>query len=143
MRETGTVLSVTGVLAAVRREKRDETDSPEACFGCMNTGCKAGQGRILAANPLKLPLEPGQVVEVETLPSPAIIQAVSALLPPLLGFIAGFFLTALIFPGSGDPARSAGGAVLMFLTAAGLYAYRRKTPVTNTPRIVKILPKAR
>ena len=142
MREAGTVLSVTGVLAAVRREKRAEADNPEACFGCMNTWCKAGQSRILAANPLKLSLEPGQAVEIEIAPSSALIQAVSALLPPLLGFIAGFFLTALIFPGSGDPARSAGGAALMFLSALGLYGYRRKNPVKTMPGIVRILPKA-
>jgi sigma-E factor negative regulatory protein RseC len=93
----------------------------EACFGCMNSKCKARQGS-----------------KTETTPSSMAIQAISALLPPILGFIAGFFLTALAFPGSGDPARSAGGALLMILSALAVYLYRRKNPVNTSPKVVQI-----
>jgi sigma-E factor negative regulatory protein RseC len=91
----------------------------------MNLECKTRQGRT-AANPLGLPLNPGQTEETEIPPRVLAVQAVSALLPPVLGFIAGFFITALVFPGSGDPARSAGGALLMLLFALAFYRYRRK-----------------
>jgi sigma-E factor negative regulatory protein RseC len=142
MRETGTILSVTGGLAAVR----PETGLLEACFGCMNRECKAArdkghQGRVTAANPLRLPLEPGQVVEMETPSSSALTQALSALLSPLLGFTMGFFLTGILFSASGEPARSAAGAVCMFLSALGFYYYRRKNPVKTTPGVVRILSK--
>jgi positive regulator of sigma E activity len=119
----------------------------------MNSECKTRQGSnlpqgatgafplwITAANPLGLPLEPGQRVETETAPSSTAIQAISALLPPILGFIVGFSLTALAFPISGDSARSAGGALFMFLSALAFYFYRRRHPAANLPKVVKILP---
>jgi sigma-E factor negative regulatory protein RseC len=119
----------------------------------MNNECKTRQGGnlppgatgevplwITAANPLGLPLKPGQRVETETALSSTAIQAISTLLPPILGFIAGFFLTALAFPGSGDSARSAGGAFFMFLFSLAFYFYRRKHPAASLPKVVKILP---
>jgi sigma-E factor negative regulatory protein RseC len=144
MRETAAVVSVTGALAAVRLE----TGVPEACFGCMNRECKAAgdkasRNQITAANPFGLPLEPGQAVEIETASSSAVVQAFSALLPPLLGFMAGFFLAVRLFPALGDPARSACGAALMLLSALGVYRYRRRNPVKTMPSVVRILPKAR
>jgi positive regulator of sigma E activity len=90
------------------------------CESCMNRECKARQGRNL---------EPGQLVETETGDSAAVIQAVPALLIPALGFIAGFFLTALAFPGSGEPARSASGVFLMGIAALGFYLYRRLSKI--------------
>jgi hypothetical protein len=55
-------------------------------------------------------------------------QAAAALLPPALGFAAGFGLTGLFFPLSGEGARAAGGTVFMFLSALGVYLFRRFPP---------------
>jgi hypothetical protein len=55
-------------------------------------------------------------------------QAAAALLPPALGFATGFWLTGLFSPFSGEGARAAGGAVLMFLSALGVYLFRRFPP---------------
>jgi sigma-E factor negative regulatory protein RseC len=138
MRETGAVLSVSGELVTITQEKFTGSGGSEACFGCMNKECKAAQGRVTASNPLGLGLKPGQRVEIETPVSSTVLQAVSALLPPVLGFITGYFLIALAFPASEDPARAAAGACLMLLAALGLYLYRRKTPVKNLSTVIKI-----
>jgi hypothetical protein len=46
-----------------------------------------------------------------------------------MGFAAGFALTGLLFPLSGEGQRAAAGAALMFLFAFGVYLFRRLSPV--------------
>jgi hypothetical protein len=55
-------------------------------------------------------------------------QGSAALLPPALGFAAGFALAGLLFPLSGGDLRAAAGAALMFLCAFGVYLFRRPAP---------------
>jgi sigma-E factor negative regulatory protein RseC len=55
-------------------------------------------------------------------------QGAAALLPPVLGFAAGFTLTGLFFPLAGEGQRIAAGAALMFLLALGIYLFRRPSP---------------
>jgi hypothetical protein len=57
-----------------------------------------------------------------------LLQGAAALLPPALGFAAGFILTGLLFPLSGEGLRAAAGAALMFLCALGVYLVRRPSP---------------
>jgi hypothetical protein len=56
-------------------------------------------------------------------------QGTAALLPPALGFAAGFALAGALFPLSGEGPRAAAGAALMFLAALGVYLLRRRSPV--------------
>jgi sigma-E factor negative regulatory protein RseC len=111
----------------------------EACFGCMNRECKRRQDPVIAQNSFNLPLRPGQQVETELLPIPVIIQALSALFPPCLGFAAGFFLTAALFPVSGEAAQAFGGVLLMFIAGTVFYLYRRFRPAKILHRIVRIV----
>jgi hypothetical protein len=59
-------------------------------------------------------------------------QAAAALLPPALGFAAGFILTGFFFPRSGEGPRAAVGVVLMFLFAFGVYLFRRGCPAESS-----------
>jgi hypothetical protein len=61
-----------------------------------------------------------------------LFQGAAALLPPALGFAAGFALTGLLFPLSGEGLRAAAGAALMFLCAAGVYLFRRPPPAESS-----------
>jgi hypothetical protein len=56
----------------------------------------------------------------------------AALLPPALGFAAGFVLTGLLFPLSGEGSRAAAGLVFMFLFAFGVYLFRRRSPAESS-----------
>jgi hypothetical protein len=54
-------------------------------------------------------------------------QAAAAILPPALGFAAGFGFTGRFFPLSGEGLRAAVGTASMFLLALGVYLFRRDT----------------
>ena len=135
MTESGRVTAVKGGWVSLTADK----SGAEACFGCMNRGCKRRQDLVIAQNPFNLSLRPGQQVETELSPIPVIIQALSALSPLCLGFVAGFFLTAALFPASGDAAQAFGGVLLMFFAGTVFYLYRRLRPIKTLPRIVRIV----
>ncbi|MDR2748136.1 MAG: hypothetical protein LBB77_11910 [Treponema sp.] len=59
-------------------------------------------------------------------------QGAAVLLPPALGFAAGFALTGLFFPRSGEGSRAAAGLILMFLSAFGVYLFRRCSPAESS-----------
>jgi sigma-E factor negative regulatory protein RseC len=110
------------------------------CFGCMNQDCKNRLSLFTAENPQNLPLAPGQLVEAANSPALLLRQGLLALLPPLIGFIAGFFLTGLFFPVAGEGAKAAGGAFLLFAAGAGCYLLQRRSPPGQTVyRITRII----
>ncbi|MDR2619360.1 MAG: SoxR reducing system RseC family protein [Treponema sp.] len=135
MIETGTVAAVTGGRITLRQDK----PGPETCFGCMNQECKQRRGLITAKNPLELPLKPGQQVETELSPLSVIPETILALGIPVLGFAAGFFLTAAFFPAAGDPARAFGGVLLMLAFGLGFLLFRRRFPAKALPVVVRVL----
>jgi sigma-E factor negative regulatory protein RseC len=98
------------------------------CFGCMNMQCKKERGFFTSENCLPLILHPEDSVEINLSRKTLAVQGLSALLPPVLGFIAGYVLAVYIFPAPGEAARAAFGAVLMIAAASAVYVYRRRFP---------------
>ncbi|MDR2094782.1 MAG: SoxR reducing system RseC family protein [Treponema sp.] len=122
MKETVRVCKVSGNTLTLMQ--KDTT----ACFGCMNTECKKVRNFFTLENSSGRILRPGDSVEINLSPRAFAVQTLSALLPPVLGFTAAYVLSAYTFPGLGEAARTALGAVAMFAAALGFYAFRRRFP---------------
>jgi len=132
--ETGRVRGLEGNLAAVA------PDRSAACFGCMNHECKSGGGFISAENPLGLPLQTGQLVEVQAPPGMSIFgQALAALLPPFLGFATGYVLARLLLPGAGEGAAAGIGVLVLFAAAFIIYRVKKKHPSGKMYTVTKII----
>jgi hypothetical protein len=86
---------------------------------CMGCSLQKGPDCPLSARN-RLPADSPRLISRRVL----FFQGAAALLPPALGFAAGFVLTGLFFPPSGEGFRVAAGLVLMFLLASGLYLFR-------------------
>jgi sigma-E factor negative regulatory protein RseC len=110
-----------------------------ACFGCMNQECKSNKRIITAENSDHLDLSPGQVVEIENNSTSAFIQFLQAFIPLVVGFIAAYFIVRLLFPGSSEGMRAAAGSAGFLLAGVATYLYRKKFPVKNNPRVVKVI----
>ena len=90
-----------------------------------------------AENIKALPLEIGQTVELIRPEAPIVKQSIIALLPPVLGFILGYFLTRQFFPNVSEAAAVFGGVVKLFLTAFIVYKLRKYFPVKEYMRYVE------
>jgi sigma-E factor negative regulatory protein RseC len=110
-----------------------------ACFGCMNQECKSNKRIIAAENPYHFNLSSGQFVEVETKTAGALIQFLQAIIPPAAGFAVAFLIVKFGFPSSGEGMRAAAGIFGLFIAGFAVFLYRKKVPVKNNPRIVRIL----
>jgi positive regulator of sigma E activity len=108
-----------------------------ACFGCLKDCGK--RGVVVVENQDALPLKPGQMVETGHSPRSLLFQGLAALLPLVLGFTAGFFLTHRLFPSAGEGARAAGGVFLLFAGGAAALLIRRRYPAKETSRIKRII----
>jgi positive regulator of sigma E activity len=131
MTETGRIREIRGNTIIIARE------SGIACFGCMKADCTAKGLSYGAENPAGLPLQQGQLVETEAAAS-ALKQGLAVLLPPPLGFIAGYALTGVLFPAAGDPARAAVGVLALFAAAFAIYFIRRRFPPKTIRRVVAV-----
>jgi sigma-E factor negative regulatory protein RseC len=129
----GKIRSVSGKMVVI------EPDRPAGCFGCMRQDCAKGLAPITAENRDNLDLAPGLLVETGSSSRTLLQQCAAALSPPLLGFAAGFLLSGIIFPQSGDALRAACGALLLFAAALGFYFFRRQYPPKNIPRILRVI----
>jgi sigma-E factor negative regulatory protein RseC len=132
MTETGTIKEIRGTTLIIAR------GNDEACFGCPDNECKAKAFSYRAENTADLPLKPGQLVETETSASP-FKQGLGALLPPALGFIAGYGAVGLAVPAAGEPLRSATGVLALFAVAGALYLVRRRHPPEILRRVVRVV----
>jgi sigma-E factor negative regulatory protein RseC len=122
MKETVQVCKVSGnTVTFIKKDTR-------ACFGCMNRECKKGRSSFTLENSSGQVLRPGDSVEIILPQRTLALQSLSALLPPVLGFIAGYVLSAYMFPALSEAARAAVGAAAMFAAALGFYAFRRRCP---------------
>jgi sigma-E factor negative regulatory protein RseC len=124
MAEKGKIRGIEGNIVIIK------PDMGGSCFGCMNQECESGKTFIRAENPLSLPLETGQTVEVKVpdISVSVLGQTLAAFLPPALGFIAGFFLARLLFPEAGEGAFAGMGVIFFFATAFFIYMIRKRRP---------------
>ena len=133
MTETGRIREIKGKLIIVVPEKGP------ACFGCMNMECKTGGGFITAENPGGLSLQEGQTVEVRAPGISLLGQALAAILPPVIGFSASFFLARRLFPEAGDGVFAGTGIFFLFAAAFLVYKIRQKFPVKNAYTVTRIV----
>ena len=115
-------------------------DRSASCFGCMEMECKSKGGVLNAENPKALPLKIGQTVEIKIQGASFLSilkQSIGALLPPALGFIAGFYFTRLFFPDIKEEAAVFIGVIQLFVTAFIVYKIRKKFPAKEYPRYVE------
>jgi positive regulator of sigma E activity len=133
MTETGRIKGISGNIVTIAPERSS------ACFGCMNHECKTGSGHIIAENNLSHPLKPGQMVEVNAESVSIISQALTAFLPPILCFIAGFALVRIIFSEVSEAIAAFIGLVFFFTAAIIVYYLRKKYPAGNVYTIVRII----
>ena len=133
MTETGTVREIKENLVVIA------PDRSAACFGCMNLECKSGGGFITAENPKALPLKTGQMVEVAAPGAGIFRQALTAFLPPALGFVAGYTLSRLLFPKAGEGLFAFIGAAFLFIAAFIVYWARKKFPAKREYTVTKIV----
>ncbi|GHV82309.1 hypothetical protein AGMMS49991_08670 [Spirochaetia bacterium] len=143
MTETGRVQAVFGNAVTIQREPSADLRS-NACFGCMNGECRTSHtrlpvGLITAENHTGQELQPGQLVETGVTVSSLIIQILTVLCAPLLGFAAVYVLTGLIFAVLSEGARAACGVLGLFAAAGILYLIRRKYPSRIKVSILRVL----
>jgi positive regulator of sigma E activity len=114
-------------------------DSGIECFGCMAGECKKRPTLLAAENHSDTDLRPGQLVET-VLPLGALVRdGGAALLPPLLGFMGGFFLVRIFSPTAGDAACAAAGVLFLFAGSAAAYVVRRRFPPKTRLAIKRVI----
>jgi sigma-E factor negative regulatory protein RseC len=137
MTKTGRVREISGDLVSI---DLDRTGAGGGCGACGPCGCgeprNGARGIVIALNREKLPLTPGQRVAAKFPPGSVLAQTLTALLPPLLGLIAGYVLGGLwVSPaGSQAPRAAAGGAG--FVIFAGIVYFIRKQLPPGRPIVV-------
>jgi positive regulator of sigma E activity len=133
MTETGKVREINGKTVIIQPELGN------ICFGCVKEECRLNAGSIIAENPLSLSLKAGQTVEVSASGTSIFRQAMAALIPPALGFTAGFFLTRLFLPKASEGACAAAGVIFLFAAAFIVYTIRKKKPQDKAYIVTSIL----
>ncbi|MDR1373691.1 MAG: SoxR reducing system RseC family protein [Treponema sp.] len=99
-----------------------ELDGDETCFGCMNRNCRKKMCLIQAENRGGLSLSLGQSVTAVFPRRLVLVQALAAILPPVLGFLAGYLIPAALSAGDGQ---RIGGGLAGLLAAAAFSVVRR------------------
>jgi sigma-E factor negative regulatory protein RseC len=146
MAETGRVREISGDRVTISRERTGACpgcagkERPGHVCGFSRTGskgsCRSDQGLLIALNRKNLPLSPGQRVAVEFPSSSVLLQILTALLPPVLGFIAGYALGGFFSPSGGNQAlRAAAGAAGLFISAGAVCFIRPYLPL-GKPTVV-------
>jgi positive regulator of sigma E activity len=126
----GKIYSMEGSSVFIAGERTD-------CFGCVK--CHGKPKLIAVENRMGLDLSLGQIVETAITKKSLLKQIFSALLPPFLGFTAGFLLIRHIFPTPEDAAQAAAGAAGLFAAGFITYLVRKRLPVKDLPTVVRIL----
>jgi positive regulator of sigma E activity len=128
----GRVLELNGNLVTLEPER------PFQCFGCMQGECKK-IAPVKAEKPRDRELAPGQLVETGVSGKALFTQAFGAFLPPAVGFAGAYLAAARCFPSRDEAFRAAAGTLFLFAGATIFYAFRKRFPPKNLPRILRVL----
>ena len=133
MKEIGRIQKISGDTVIIQGGELS------ACAGCSNSECKGNGSIFTAKNSLKLPLQIGQMVEIENKASTSFIQAIEVFLPPVAFFIIGYILTGRIAPSSSDDVRVGIGVASLFLGFIIMYWVKKLLPAKGAPQITRII----
>ena len=133
MKEIGQILEIQNKKITVKGGKVGE------CFGCMSHECHVNCRIIQADNIHALPLSVGLWVEVDNPVKNVVFQGLAVLLPPILLFIAGYLITMLMLPASGDEVRAAVGVISLFIGFFAVYWLRNVLPAGAGPRVIRVV----
>lgn len=133
MKEIGQILEIQNKKIIVKGGAIGE------CFGCMSHECHVNCRIVQADNVQALPLSVGLWVELDNPTKNIVLQGIAVLLPPIVFFIAGYFITMLILPTSGDEVRAAIGAVSLFIGFFAVYWLRKVLPASSGPRVIRVV----
>jgi len=136
MTKTGKVREINGKTVSIKLDT-GKPDLGGICFGCIKEEC--GPCGIIAENPLSLSLKTGQTVEVSAPGTSIFRQAMAALIPPALGFTAGFFLTRLFLPKASEAACAFAGVIFLFAAAFIVYAVSKRKPLDKAFTVTRII----
>jgi len=103
MYERGIVTSVDKNIITIKCGK------PEQCKACSSSFCNIKTKNFKALNHKGLDIAEGDNVEVYISPSKTIGYSFIVLIFPLLMFIAGYYLTGILFNVESDALKAAGG----------------------------------
>ncbi|HOJ99572.1 MAG TPA: SoxR reducing system RseC family protein [Termitinemataceae bacterium] len=133
MKEIGTIVKIEGSHITIQGGEL------AACFGCMNQECRANGKRFVAENPLGLPLQVGQTVEIEQAQEAVWKQTLLLFLPPLIVFGVLFWGSGYLFPSLAQDLRVALGIGGIFGVWGLQYFIRKGKPLGGGPRIIRII----
>ena len=146
MTETGKVREVNGNLVVITVDRINKNDESDSCFGCMKMECKnqkpegpLGRYCITAKNTKALLLNTNQTVEVQAKGISFLGQALTAFLPPIFGFIAGYAIIRFFFPEAGEAAFAGAGVIFLFAAAFIAYVARKKSPQKEIYTVTRII----
>ncbi len=109
MYEAGRIIKINNKVATLKCGK------PEECKSCSSSFCNVKDRRFKALNSNNLDIQVDDTVEVYISPGKTIMSSFIVLIFPLLMFIAGYFLSGVIFNFQTDALKAAGGAAGLFL----------------------------
>ncbi len=112
------------------------------CKNCSSTFCSAAEeSRYEAINPHRLPVEPGDVVQIEISPGRTIAASFSVLIFPLILFIAAFAAVSVLAPQTGEAVRTLFGIAGLAVGFAVTYLMSRRRARTHMPVISAVRSK--
>jgi positive regulator of sigma E activity len=133
MTETATVKTISARTLILGCE--DE----EHCLGCT-ASCGSRERLFEAANPKKLPLQPGDRVEVYLPRANALGAGLLVFVVPLLLFAAGYLLAVPIVGKASDPLKALFGVCGMAIGFAGALLVGRATGGRSLPWVIARYP---
>ena len=103
MYERGIVENINGKTISIKCGK------PEQCKSCSASFCNVKSKNFTALNSYDIELKTGDSVEIYLSPAKTIFSSFMVLIFPLLLFIAGYFLSGIVFNTDSDALKAGGG----------------------------------
>lgn len=115
----------------------------DTCINCNSPTCAKKGTPFLASNPHNYPLKPGDVVKIEAPVAIQIAQGLFSLILPILGAVAGFFLSEPVFTALGkevtEGMRAAGVLIMLGLTSGVIFFLSKTLLKLSKPQVTVVL----